>query len=455
MARFYKYEEIDKAPEEKKRGITINSTTIEYMTEKHHYSHVDCPGHADYVKNMITGASKMDGGILVVSAADGTMPQTKEHILLCRQIGVKNIIIFLNKMDTVKDKELAEVVEMEVKELLSKYEYDGEKAQVIKGSALCALNGTNKEIGEDSIKKLLEAMDNHIELPPRPIDKPFFLSIDSTYNILGRGTVATGTVETGKVKLGEEIDIIGYSPRVIKSIVAGLETFKKQMDTAEAGDNVGVLLRGVLKKDVERGMCLVKSGSRKVFNNLEANVYFLSEAEGGRKKPFVSNYKPQMFMRTSDIPSIVHLPTELKMCVPGDNIKNLNITLEIPIALSLGERFALRESGKTIGAGVVTKILADFKKIEEVKVDKSKPAPKKPSSGQTKASSIPKDGTSKPKDAAKQKGAAVAKDVKPNDPSKVKSAAKPKDGKAPVKPKTAAKQKDAKPANTESANKKK
>ena len=371
---------------------------------------------------MITGASKMDAGILVVSAADGAMPMTKEHILLCRHIGVKSIIVYLNKIDTVKDKELADVVEMEVRELLTKYEYDGEKAKVVRGSALCALNNTNPEIGESSIKNLLDIMDSGIELPPRDVDKPFFLSIDTTFNIGGRGTVATGTIETGKVKIGDDVELLGtYKPNIVTK-VRGLETFRKQMESAEAGDNIGILLKNVLKKDICRGMCICQPGSRKAHNNFEANVYFLTTAEGGRKKPFATHYKPQMFMRTSDVPAIITLPSNVKMGMPGDNLNNLHMTLEIPIVLDKGERFALRESGKTIGAGIVTKLLEDIKQEKKVAEGPAAPKPAAP-----KDQAAPVDGA---KPATEKPKAAAPKTPKPATPKAPKPAA-PKSPKAP------------------------
>jgi elongation factor Tu len=371
---FIKYEDIDKAPEEKKRGITINSTTVEYTTDKRHYAHVDCPGHIDYVKNMITGAAKMDGGILVVSAQDGVMPQTREHILLCRQIGVQKIIVFLNKCDVVNDPELHELVEMEVKEILEKYKYDPETTTFIRGSALAAVQDTDKELGENAIKKLVEAMDNEIPEPVREMDKPFLLSIDSIYNIEGRGCVVTGTVEQGKVKQGDEVDIVGYKRKSTKTSIVGVETFKKSLDYAQSGDNVGLLLRGVLKKDVQRGQYVTKPGLCSVHRNCAAEIYILTSEEGGRATPFFTKYKPQCFIRTADFAVKITLPETIKMAAPGDNLK-VFMKLEFPMPIKIGERFALREGGKTVAAGVISEIHPDTP--EDLKEEEERAAKKK------------------------------------------------------------------------------
>ena len=367
-AEFKDYHDIDKAPEEKARGITINATTIEYESENRHYGHVDCPGHADYVKNMITGAARMDGGILVVSATDGAMPQTKEHILLCRQVGVKNIIVFLNKCDVVTDPEMHELVEMEVRELLSHYEYDGDNTPFIKGSALCALNGTEPELGEKAIEKLIDALDKNIEIPIREKDKDFMMSIDTSVNIAGRGTVVTGTVEQGKCKVGDEVHMIGVRRKPTPTTITGIETFHKQLDSGEAGDNVGVLLRGVLKDQVKRGMCLVKPNSIDVRRNFTGKLYILKPEEGGRSKPFFTGYRPQCFLRTADVAVDVTLPEKMQMAMPGDSFE-CTMKLNYPLPLHDKLRFALREGGKTVAAGVITKVLedseADIKEEEE------------------------------------------------------------------------------------------
>lgn len=371
---FKDYNDIDKAPEEKARGITINASTIEYQTATRHYGHVDCPGHADYVKNMITGAARMDGGILVVSAADGAMPQTREHILLCRQVGVKTIIVFLNKCDLVQDEEMHELVEMEVRELLSYYDYDGDNTVFIKGSALCALNGTDPEIGVEAMRQLTEAMDTHIPEPERQKEKDFLMSIDSSVNIPGRGCVATGTVEQGKVKLNEEVHLIGINRKHMVTNVTGIETFHKQMDTAEAGDNVGVLLRGVNRDQIKRGMCLSKPNSMSVRRNLEGEIYVLKPDEGGRAKPFFSGYRPQCFIRTADCAVDITLPENVQMAMPGDNLA-VSMKLHYPLPIVMGQRFALREGGKTVAAGVITKLLQDTDadiKEEEERAAKSK-----------------------------------------------------------------------------------
>jgi len=367
-AKYYEYGAIDKAPEEKRRGITINSTTVEYYTDKRHYAHIDCPGHIDYIKNMITGAAHMDGGILVVSATDGVMPQSKEHILLCRQIGVKSIVVFLNKCDLNEDPDLQELVEMEVTELLDKYEYDAENTTFIRGSALAFINDERPELGKDAIAKLMDALDSDVAEPERDIDRPFLLSIDSSLNIGGRGCVVTGTIETGKLKLGDELEMVGFKRKPTFTTCTGIEMFKKQMEYGQAGDNVGILLRGVDKEDVRRGMYLTKPGLRDVCRNVEVDVYVLKEEEGGRKLPFFTKYKPQCFMRTADVAAAITLPEGVDMAKGGDNLK-FTIKLEFPMPVKVGERFALREGGRTIAAGLFSKILpdtaADLKEEEE------------------------------------------------------------------------------------------
>jgi elongation factor Tu len=350
-----KYDEIDAAPEEKARGITINTAHVEYETANRHYAHVDCPGHADYVKNMITGAAQMDGAILVVSAADGPMPQTREHILLARQVGVPYIIVYMNKCDMVDDAELLELVEMEVRELLSKYEFPGDTIPIVKGSAKLALEGDKSELGEGSIMKLAEALDSYIPQPKRAIDQPFLLPIEDVFSISGRGTVVTGRVERGIVKVGEEIEIVGIKPTV-KTICTGVEMFRKLLDEGQAGDNVGVLLRGTKREDVERGQVLAKPGSITPHTKFEAEVYILSKEEGGRHTPFFNGYRPQFYFRTTDVTGSVELPSGTEMVMPGDNIKMV-VTLIAPIAMDQGLRFAIREGGKTVGAGVVAKIV--------------------------------------------------------------------------------------------------
>jgi elongation factor Tu len=355
---FHDYKSIDNAPEEKARGITISNTTIEYSTDNRHYAHVDCPGHEDYVKNMITGAAKMDAGILVVSAPDGAMPQTKEHVLLCRQIGVNKIIVFLNKCDLVDDEEMFELVEMEVQEILEKYEYDPATTAFIRGSALSALEGNNPELGVDKVNELIKIMDEEIEIPTRDIDKPFQMSIESTYNIEGRGTVVTGTIEQGKVKIGDDIEIIGFSDNPKKSQVTGVETFRKSLDRGEAGDNVGLLIRGLTKKDVQRGQVVAKPGSVKTGRCFEAQIYFLTEEEGGRKKGFYTGFKPVCFIRTADIASTLVLPEKQRICMPGDHA-TVKVKLNAKMPIEKGQQFALRESGKTIGHGIISAVLKD------------------------------------------------------------------------------------------------
>jgi len=354
-ATFSAYEQIDKAPEEKARGITISTSHVEYQTENRHYAHVDCPGHADYVKNMITGAAQMDGAILVVSAADGPMPQTREHILLARQVGVPALVVFMNKVDQVDDPELLELVEMEIRELLSSYDFPGDDIPIIKGSALAALEDTNKEIGHDAVLALMKAVDEYIPQPERPIDQPFLMPIEDVFSISGRGTVVTGRVERGIVKVGEEIEIVGIRPTV-KTTCTGVEMFRKLLDQGQAGDNVGVLLRGTKREDVERGQVLCAPGSITPHTEFEAEAYILTKEEGGRHTPFFTNYRPQFYFRTTDVTGIVTLPEGTEMVMPGDNVK-MNVTLIAPIAMEEKLRFAIREGGRTVGAGVVSKVL--------------------------------------------------------------------------------------------------
>ena len=349
------YDQIDAAPEEKARGITINTAHVEYETANRHYAHVDCPGHADYIKNMITGAAQMDGAILVVSAADGPMPQTREHILLARQVGVPFIIVYMNKCDMVDDAELLELVEMEVRELLSKYDFPGDDIPIIKGSALKAMEGDKGELGEGSIMALADALDSYIPTPKRAIDGPFLLPIEDVFSISGRGTVVTGRVERGVVKVGEEVEIVGIRPTV-KTICTGVEMFRKLLDQGQAGDNVGVLLRGTKREDVERGQVLAKPGSITPHTKFECEVYVLSKDEGGRHTPFFNNYRPQFYFRTTDVTGSVVLPEGTEMVMPGDNVKMV-VTLIAPIAMEQGLRFAIREGGKTVGAGVVAKVI--------------------------------------------------------------------------------------------------
>ncbi len=350
------YDQIDNAPEEKARGITINTSHVEYETQSRHYAHVDCPGHADYVKNMITGAAQMDGAILVCSAADGPMPQTREHILLARQVGVPYIIVFLNKCDMVDDEELLELVEMEVRELLSKYDFPGDDTPIIKGSAKLALEGDKGALGEEAILSLAAALDSYIPEPQRAVDGAFLLPIEDVFSISGRGTVVTGRIERGIVKVGEEIEIVGIKPTV-KTTCTGVEMFRKLLDQGQAGDNVGVLLRGTKREDVERGQVLAKPGSINPHTEFEAEVYVLSKDEGGRHTPFFNNYRPQFYFRTTDVTGSVTLPEGTEMVMPGDNVK-INVKLIAPIAMEQGLRFAIREGGRTVGAGVVAKVVA-------------------------------------------------------------------------------------------------
>ena len=350
------YDQIDNAPEEKARGITINTSHVEYESAARHYAHVDCPGHADYVKNMITGAAQMDGAILVVSAADGPMPQTREHILLARQVGVPYIVVFMNKADMVDDPELLELVEMEIRDLLSSYQFPGDKTPIIKGSALKALEGDTSEIGTAAIQKLLDTMDSYIPEPKRETEKPFLMPVEDVFSISGRGTVVTGRVERGIVKVGEEVEIVGLKDTQLTT-VTGIEMFRKLLDEGRAGDNVGVLLRGVKREDVERGQVLCHKGSIKPHKKFEAEVYVLSKEEGGRHTPFFKGYRPQFYFRTTDVTGNVELPAGVEMVMPGDNIK-MNVELITPIAMEEGLRFAIREGGRTVGAGVVAKIFA-------------------------------------------------------------------------------------------------
>jgi elongation factor Tu len=352
-AKATKYEEIDAAPEEKERGITINTAHVEYETDKRHYAHVDCPGHADYVKNMITGAAQMDGAILVVSSADGPMPQTREHILLARQVGVPSIVVFMNKVDMVDDKDLLDLVEMEVRELLSKYEFPGETIPIVKGSALKALEGNSEH--EKAITDLMEAVDEYIPTPERPKDQPFLMPIEDVFNIEGRGTVATGRVERGVLKKMEEVEIVGIRPTA-KTTVTDIEMFRKLLDSAEAGDNVGVLLRGVKKEDIERGQVIAKPGTIKPHKKFKAEIYVLSKDEGGRHTPFFSNYRPQFYFRTTDVTGTIKLPDGVEMVMPGDNV-SIEVDLINPIAMEKTIRFAIREGGRTVGAGRVAEIL--------------------------------------------------------------------------------------------------
>jgi elongation factor Tu len=353
-AKFLAYYQIDKAPEERERGVTINIAHVEYETDKRHYAHVDCPGHADYVKNMITGAAQMDGAILVVSAADGPMPQTREHILLARQVGVPAIVVFLNKADMVDDKELLELVELEVRELLSKYKFPGDDTPIVIGSALKALEGDTSEMGEGSILKLMEAVDSFIQEPVRDIDRPFLMPVEDVFTISGRGTVVTGRVERGIVKVGEEIEIVGFKATQ-KTVATGVEMFRKLLDEGQAGDNIGVLLRGTKREEVERGQVLAKPGSITPHTKFNAEAYVLTKEEGGRHTPFFNGYRPQFYFRTTDVTGVVKLPEGTEMVMPGDNI-NVEIELITPVAMDDGLKFAIREGGRTVGAGVVTKI---------------------------------------------------------------------------------------------------
>ena len=354
-AEAFAFEDIDKAPEERERGITISTAHVEYETDSRHYAHVDCPGHADYVKNMITGAAQMDGGILVVSAADGPMPQTREHILLARQVGVPSLVVYMNKVDQVDDDELLELVEMEIRELLSSYDFPGDDIPIVMGSALAALEGRDPEIGAESIKKLMAAVDEYIPTPDRPKDKPFLMPIEDVFSISGRGTVVTGRIERGIVNVGDEIEIIGIRDTQ-KTTCTGVEMFKKLLDQGEAGDNVGVLLRGTKREDVERGQVLCATGSVTPHKKFKAEAYILNKEEGGRHTPFFTNYRPQFYFRTTDVTGVVTLPEGTEMVMPGDNI-TVDVELIVPIAMEDGLRFAIREGGRTVGAGVVASII--------------------------------------------------------------------------------------------------
>src|SRR6201988_3959569 len=351
---FMAYDQIDKAPEEKARGITIATAHTEYETEKRHYAHVDCPGHADYVKNMITGAAQMDGAILVVSAADGPMPQTREHILLARQVGVPAIVVYLNKADMVDDKELLDLVELEIRELLTKYEFPGDEIPIVIGSALKALEGEGSELGEGSVLKLMEAVDSYIPQPVRDVEKPFIMPVEDVFSISGRGTVATGRIERGKIKVGEEVEMVGIKPTA-KTVVTGVEMFRKLLDEGMAGDNIGCLLRGLKREDIERGQVLAKPGSITPHTKFQAEAYVLTKEEGGRHTPFFNGYRPQFYFRTTDVTGVCTLPEGTEMVMPGDNVQ-LKVDLITPIAMDEGLRFAIREGGRTVGAGVVTKI---------------------------------------------------------------------------------------------------
>ena len=349
------YDEIDGAPEEKARGITISTAHVEYETENRHYAHVDCPGHADYVKNMITGAAQMDGAILVCSAADGPMPQTREHILLARQVGVPALVVFMNKVDQVDDEELLELVEMEIRELLSSYEFPGDDIPIVKGSALAAVENRDAAIGRDAIRELMAAVDDYIPTPERPKDQPFLMPIEDVFSISGRGTVVTGRVERGIIKVGEEVEIVGIKDTT-KTTVTGVEMFRKLLDSGEAGDNIGALIRGVGREDVERGQVLCKPGSVTPHTKFKAEAYILTKEEGGRHTPFFTNYRPQFYFRTTDVTGVVHLPEGTEMVMPGDNV-SVDVELIVPIAMEDGLRFAIREGGRTVGAGVVASII--------------------------------------------------------------------------------------------------
>jgi elongation factor Tu len=355
MASFMAYDQIDKAPEERERGITIATAHVEYQTEKRHYAHVDCPGHADYVKNMITGAAQMDGAILVVSAADGPMPQTREHILLARQVGVPYIVVYLNKVDMVDDKELLELVELEVRELLTSYEFPGNEIPIVKGSALKALEGDKGDLGEPSIMRLMDAVDSYIPTPKRATDKPFLMPVEDVFSISGRGTVATGRIERGIIKVGEEVEIVGLKATT-KTVVTGVEMFRKLLDEGQAGDNVGCLLRGLKREEVERGQVLAKPGSITPHTKFKGEVYVLTKEEGGRHTPFFNGYRPQFYFRTTDVTGSVQLPQGVEMVMPGDNV-SVEVELITPIAMEKELRFAIREGGRTVGAGVVAEVI--------------------------------------------------------------------------------------------------
>ncbi|MEC9454992.1 MAG: elongation factor Tu [Pseudomonadota bacterium] len=354
-AEFVPFDDIDKAPEERERGITIATAHVEYETEARHYAHVDCPGHADYVKNMITGAAQMDGAILVVSAADGPMPQTREHILLARQVGVPALVVYMNKVDQVDDEEILDLVELEMRELLSIYEFPGDDIPIVRGSALAALEGRDEAVGKETVLELMQAVDDHIPQPDRPIDKPFLMPIEDVFSISGRGTVVTGRVERGVVKVGDDIEIVGVK-ETTKTVCTGVEMFRKLLDSGEAGDNVGVLLRGTKRDEVERGQVLAQPGTITPHTKFEAETYILTKDEGGRHTPFFSNYRPQFYFRTTDVTGTIELPEGTEMVMPGDNV-NMIVNLIAPIAMDEGLRFAIREGGRTVGAGVVAKIM--------------------------------------------------------------------------------------------------
>jgi elongation factor Tu len=354
LGQFVAFDQIDKAPEERERGITIATAHVEYESDKRHYAHVDCPGHADYIKNMITGAAQMDGAILVVAATDGPMPQTREHILLARQVGVPAIVVYMNKVDMVEDKELLDLVELEVRELLSKYNFPGDDTPIIRGSALKALEGDSGELGTQSIQKLMEAVDSFVPEPKREVDKPFLMPVEDVFSISGRGTVATGRVERGKIKVGEEVEIVGIKPTT-KTVVTGVEMFRKLLDEGMAGDNIGCLLRGTKREEIERGQVLAKPGSITPHTKFQAEAYILTKEEGGRHTPFFNGYRPQFYFRTTDVTGVCTLPEGTEMVMPGDNV-NVKVELIMPIAMDEGLRFAIREGGRTVGAGVVTKI---------------------------------------------------------------------------------------------------
>ncbi|MDE1919865.1 MAG: elongation factor Tu [Candidatus Omnitrophica bacterium] len=358
LAQARAYDTIDNAPEEKERGVTINISHLEYETEKRHYAHIDCPGHADYIKNMITGAAQMDGAILVVSATDGPMPQTREHILLARQVNVPRIVVFMNKCDQVQDKELLDLVEMEVRDLLTKYKFDGDNTPIIKGSALDALNNPKDFEGKAKpILELMKAVDEYIPAPVRELDKPFSMAVEDVFSISGRGTVATGRIERGRVKVGEEVEVVGLRPAVAKTVVTGVEMFRKELDEGQAGDNVGLLLRGADKDNMERGMVLAVPGSIKPHTKFKASVYILTKEEGGRHTPFFKGYRPQFYFRTTDVTGTAQLPANVEMCMPGDNVV-LEVELITPVAMEKELRFAIREGGRTVGAGVISEIIA-------------------------------------------------------------------------------------------------
>jgi len=356
LGQFVAFDQIDKAPEERERGITIATAHVEYESDKRHYAHVDCPGHADYIKNMITGAAQMDGAVLVVAATDGPMPQTREHILLARQVGVPAIVVYMNKVDMVEDKELLDLVELEVRELLSKYNFPGDDTPIIRGSALKALEGDTGELGTQSIQKLMEAVDSFVPEPKREIDKPFLMPVEDVFSISGRGTVATGRIERGKIKVGEEVEIVGIKPTT-KTVVTGVEMFRKLLDEGLAGDNVGCLLRGTKREEIERGQVLAKPGSITPHTKFQAEAYILTKEEGGRHTPFFNGYRPQFYFRTTDVTGVCTLPEGTEMVMPGDNV-SVSVELIMPIAMDEGLRFAIREGGRTVGAGVVTKIHA-------------------------------------------------------------------------------------------------